>query len=30
LGKLQALPTDIRLRWKGLPGTNNLLYYEIF
>ncbi len=24
----QALPADIRLGWKGLPGTNALAYYE--
>ncbi len=23
-----ALPTNIRLGWKGLPGTNALGYYE--
>jgi len=23
-----ALPTNIRLGWKGLPGTNVLAYYE--
>jgi hypothetical protein len=23
-----ALPTNIRLDWKGLPGTNTLAYYE--
>jgi len=23
-----ALPTNIRLGWKGLPGTNTLAYYE--
>jgi len=23
-----ALPTSIRLDWKGLPGTNTLAYYE--
>ena len=22
------LPTNIRLSWKGLPGTNALAYYE--
>ncbi len=26
--KLLALPTNIRLDWKGLPGTNILAYYE--
>jgi hypothetical protein len=23
-----ALPADIRLGWKGLPGTYTLAYYE--
>jgi hypothetical protein len=23
-----ALPTNIRVSWKGLPGTNNPAYYE--
>jgi len=23
-----ALPTNIRLGWKGLPGTNALAYFE--
>jgi hypothetical protein len=23
-----ALLANIRLGWKGLPGTNNLAYYE--
>ena len=23
-----ALPTNFRLVWKGLPGTNALAYYE--
>ncbi len=27
-GRLQALPTNIRLGWKGLPETNALAYYE--
>jgi hypothetical protein len=27
-GRLLALPTDIRLGWKGLPGINALAYYE--
>ncbi len=27
-GRLLALPTNIRLGWKGLPGTNALAYYE--
>jgi hypothetical protein len=26
--RLLALPTNIRLGWKGLPGTNALGYYE--
>jgi hypothetical protein len=25
---LLALLTDIRLNWKGIPGTNNLTYYK--
>jgi hypothetical protein len=25
---LLALPTNIRLGWKGLPLTNGLAYYE--
>jgi len=25
-GRLLALPTDIRLGWKCLPGTNTLAY----
>jgi hypothetical protein len=28
LGSLLALPTNIRLGWKGLPGTNALAYYK--
>ncbi len=28
--RLLALPTSIIIVWKGLPGTNNLKYYEIF
>jgi hypothetical protein len=24
LGKLLALPTNVRLEWKGLPGTNTI------
>jgi hypothetical protein len=28
LGKAPALPANIRLGWKGLPGTNTLAYYE--
>jgi hypothetical protein len=27
-GKLLALTTNIRLGWKGLPGTNALAYYK--
>ncbi len=27
-GRLLALPTNIRLGWKGLPGKNALAYYE--
>ncbi len=27
-GKLLALPANIRLGWKGLPGTNTQAYYE--
>jgi hypothetical protein len=26
--RLQALPTNIRLGWKGMPGTNTLAHYE--
>jgi hypothetical protein len=26
--RLLALPTNIRLDWKGLPGTNTLAYYK--
>jgi hypothetical protein len=26
--RLLALSTNIRLGWKGLPGTNVLAYYE--
>ncbi len=26
--RLVALPANIRLGWKGLPGTNTLAYYE--
>jgi hypothetical protein len=26
--RLLALPTNIRLGWKSLPGTNTLVYYE--
>jgi hypothetical protein len=25
---LLALSTNIRLGWKGVPGTNTLAYYE--
>jgi hypothetical protein len=28
-GRLLALLTDIRLGWKGLPGTNVLASYEV-
>ncbi len=28
LGALQALPTNIRLGWKGLPGSNFLANYR--
>ncbi len=28
MSKLLALPTNIRLGWRGLPGTNTLVYYE--
>jgi hypothetical protein len=28
LGRLLALPTNIRLEWKGLPGTNTAVYYK--
>ncbi len=27
-GKLLALPTNIRLDWKGLPFANAIAYYE--
>ncbi len=27
-GRLLALPSNIRLSWKGLPGKNALAYYE--
>jgi hypothetical protein len=26
-GRLLALPTNIRLGWKSMPGTNALAYY---
>jgi hypothetical protein len=29
LGYNLALPANIRLGWKGSPGTNTLAYYEI-
>jgi len=29
-GMLLALPTNIRLGWKGLPGTNTVAYYKHF
>jgi hypothetical protein len=28
-GKVQTLPTIIRLGWKSLHGTNTQAYYEI-
>ncbi len=28
LPKALAFPANIRLGWKGLPGTNTLAYYE--
>ncbi len=28
IGQVLALPTNIRLGYKGLPGTNTLAYYE--
>jgi hypothetical protein len=28
LTSLVALPTNNRLGWKGLPGTNSQAYYE--
>jgi hypothetical protein len=28
LGRFQALPTNIRLGWKSLPGTNTLADYK--
>jgi hypothetical protein len=27
-GGLLALPANIRLGWRGLPGTNTLAHYE--
>jgi hypothetical protein len=29
-GRLLALPTNIRLGWKDLQGTNTLAYYKTF
>jgi len=26
--RLLALPTNIRIGWKGLPGTNPLAHYK--
>jgi len=28
LGQALALPTNIILGWKGLPGSNTIAYYE--
>ncbi len=28
LGYAQALPANIRLNWKGLPGTSASAYYK--
>ncbi len=28
LVKLLVLPANVRLGWKGLPGTNTLAFYE--
>jgi hypothetical protein len=28
LGRLLAIPVNIILLWKGLPGTQTLAYYE--
>ncbi len=28
LGQAPTLPSNIRLDWKGLPGTNALAYFE--
>ncbi len=28
LGRLLASPTNIRLGWKGLPGTKSLAFYK--
>ncbi len=30
LGQALALPTNITLGWKGMPGINTLAYYKIF
>ncbi len=30
LEKALALPANIRLGWKGLPGTKAQAYYELF
>ncbi len=27
-GRFTALPTNIRLGWKGLAGTNSVAYYK--
>ncbi len=27
-GRLLASPTNIRIGWKGLPGTNAIAYYQ--
>jgi hypothetical protein len=27
-GRYQALPTNIRLVWRGMQGTNTLAYYQ--
>jgi hypothetical protein len=28
MGRLHTSPTNIRLGWKDLPGTNTLAYYD--
>ncbi len=28
-GRYLAVPPNIRLSWKGLPGTNTLAYYKL-
>jgi hypothetical protein len=28
LGIIMALPSNIRIGWKDLPGTNTLAYYK--